>query len=111
MEKLLLERQKGDRDRLIEVAARYRFNFPFLSAIISGFWLLAANLMEDGSLIGGHLGGIHYVYSRVGGGSSGYILKGRNFFSVPTSYTISLSTKRKNDNKNTIWHQSGMGST
>ena len=36
MEKLLLERQKGGRDRLIEVAAQSRFTFPFFSTIISG---------------------------------------------------------------------------
>ena len=39
---LSLEQQKGGRDRLIEVAAQSRFNFPFFSTIISGHWLLAA---------------------------------------------------------------------
>ena len=36
MGKLWLEQQKGGRDRLIEVAAQYRVNFPFFTTIISG---------------------------------------------------------------------------
>ena len=42
MGKLSLELQKGGSDRLIEVAAQKRFNFPFFTTIISGHWLLAA---------------------------------------------------------------------
>ena len=38
MEKLLLERQKGGRDRLIEVVAQQRFNFPFFSTTISSLF-------------------------------------------------------------------------
>ena len=36
MGKLLLEQQKDGNDRLIEVAAQWRFTFPFFSTIISG---------------------------------------------------------------------------
>ena len=55
IEKLSLERHKGDRDdRFIEEAAQSRFNFPFLFYNYFGA-LITGRLMEDGRLIGGHL--------------------------------------------------------
>ena len=55
IEKLSLERHKGDRDdRFIEEAAQSRFNFPFLFYNYFGA-LITGRLMEDGCLIGGHL--------------------------------------------------------
>ena len=59
--KLSLERHKGDRDRLIEMAAQSRFYFPFSSTInhfgtlITGRLMKDDRLMVDGCLIGGHL--------------------------------------------------------
>ena len=52
--KLSLERHKGGRDRLIEVAAKSRFYSPFLFYNYFGA-LITGRLMEDGCLIGGHL--------------------------------------------------------
>ena len=52
--KLLLERHKGGRDRLIEVAAKSRFYFPFLFYNYFGA-LITGRLMENGCSIGGHL--------------------------------------------------------
>ena len=55
IEKLSLERHKGDRDdRFIEEAAQSRFNFPFLFYNYFGA-LITGRLMEDGCLIGDHL--------------------------------------------------------